>query len=196
MSRGDADPSGASSFTPSTLEARDTSAVKKTTKKLSSASSPPAPYMLLVVMESVHLVCALPLCILLLLLQLPPPAGAQVPSCLEVRTVFQSLHPGSKWVPEAPVSGQCPPPVFVHQVSAGSSRFQHRSTSGPPLCPQSLSDETSSSMLMRSKPACPEVRCSLSLMFMIELINPTSQTPDVLVDTVCPLTCHQLIEAL
>ncbi|XP_074504033.1 glypican-3 [Sebastes fasciatus] len=31
--------------------------------------------------------------------------GGQVPTCQEVRTVFQSLHPGSKWVPETPVSG-------------------------------------------------------------------------------------------
>nr|XP_020451206.1 glypican-3-like [Monopterus albus] len=31
--------------------------------------------------------------------------GGQVPNCQDVRTVFQSLHPGSKWVPETPVSG-------------------------------------------------------------------------------------------
>ncbi|XP_034546228.1 glypican-3-like [Notolabrus celidotus] len=31
--------------------------------------------------------------------------GGQVPNCQEVRTVFHSLHPGSKWVPENPVSG-------------------------------------------------------------------------------------------
>ncbi|XP_068570399.1 glypican-3 [Cebidichthys violaceus] len=38
-------------------------------------------------------------------LQLFPLPGGQVPTCQEVRTVFQSLHPGSKWVPETPVSG-------------------------------------------------------------------------------------------
>uniref|UniRef100_A0A3B4YL97 Glypican-3 n=1 Tax=Seriola lalandi dorsalis TaxID=1841481 RepID=A0A3B4YL97_SERLL len=37
-------------------------------------------------------------------LQLFPLPGGQVPNCQEVRTVFQSLHPGSKWVPETPVS--------------------------------------------------------------------------------------------
>uniref|UniRef100_A0A1A7YX10 Glypican-3 n=1 Tax=Iconisemion striatum TaxID=60296 RepID=A0A1A7YX10_9TELE len=39
------------------------------------------------------------------LLQLFPLPGGQVPNCQEVRTVFHSLHPGSKWVPENPVSG-------------------------------------------------------------------------------------------
>nr|XP_015805900.2 glypican-3 isoform X1 [Nothobranchius furzeri] len=45
---------------------------------------------------------ALSLCALLQLFPLP---GGQVPNCQEVRTVFHSLHPGSKWVPENPVSG-------------------------------------------------------------------------------------------
>ncbi|XP_033976996.1 glypican-3 [Trematomus bernacchii] len=49
---------------------------------------------------SVH--SALFLCAFLQLFPLP---GGQVPSCQEVRTVFQSLHPSSKWVPETPVSG-------------------------------------------------------------------------------------------
>ncbi|XP_077388858.1 glypican-3 isoform X2 [Festucalex cinctus] len=31
--------------------------------------------------------------------------GGQAPNCQEVRAVFQSLHPGSKWVPETAVSG-------------------------------------------------------------------------------------------
>ncbi|TNN51837.1 Glypican-3 [Liparis tanakae] len=44
---------------------------------------------------------ALFLCASLQLFSLP---SAQVPTCQEVRTVFQSLHPGSKWVPETPVS--------------------------------------------------------------------------------------------
>ncbi|XP_029368808.1 glypican-3 [Echeneis naucrates] len=39
------------------------------------------------------------------LLQLFPLPGGQVPNCQEARTGFQSLHPGSKWVPESPVSG-------------------------------------------------------------------------------------------
>ncbi|XP_041846992.1 glypican-3 [Melanotaenia boesemani] len=38
-------------------------------------------------------------------LQLFPLPGGQVPDCQEVRAVFHSLHPGSKWVPETPVSG-------------------------------------------------------------------------------------------
>ncbi|XP_072252298.1 glypican-3 [Leuresthes tenuis] len=38
-------------------------------------------------------------------LQLFPLPGGQVPNCQEVRAVFHSLHPGSKWVPETPVSG-------------------------------------------------------------------------------------------
>ncbi|KAM4555301.1 glypican-3 isoform 2-T2 [Odontesthes bonariensis] len=37
--------------------------------------------------------------------QLFPLPGGQVPNCQEVRAVFHSLHPGSKWVPETPVSG-------------------------------------------------------------------------------------------
>ncbi|XP_026186362.1 glypican-3 [Mastacembelus armatus] len=45
---------------------------------------------------------ALFLCTFLQLFSLP---GGQVPNCQEVRAVFQSLHPGSKWVPESPVSG-------------------------------------------------------------------------------------------
>uniref|UniRef100_A0A3B5B9T4 Glypican-3 n=1 Tax=Stegastes partitus TaxID=144197 RepID=A0A3B5B9T4_9TELE len=45
---------------------------------------------------------ALFVCAFLQLFSLP---GGQVPNCQEVRTVFQSLHPGSKWVPETPVSG-------------------------------------------------------------------------------------------
>uniref|UniRef100_A0A672HD45 Glypican-3 n=1 Tax=Salarias fasciatus TaxID=181472 RepID=A0A672HD45_SALFA len=44
---------------------------------------------------------ALFLCAFLQLFRLP---GGQVPNCQEVRAVFQSLHPGSKWVPETPVS--------------------------------------------------------------------------------------------
>uniref|UniRef100_A0A3Q4IAI6 Glypican-3 n=1 Tax=Neolamprologus brichardi TaxID=32507 RepID=A0A3Q4IAI6_NEOBR len=45
---------------------------------------------------------ALFLCAFLQLFSLP---GGHVPNCQEVRAVFQSLHPGSKWVPETPVSG-------------------------------------------------------------------------------------------
>ncbi|KAM9377228.1 glypican-3 [Pholidichthys leucotaenia] len=45
---------------------------------------------------------ALFLCAFLQLFLLP---GGHVPDCQEVRTVFQSLHPGSKWVPESPVTG-------------------------------------------------------------------------------------------
>ncbi|KAK6473734.1 glypican-3-like isoform X1 [Huso huso] len=42
--------------------------------------------------------------LLLGLLQLAQSSG-QVPSCLEVRSSFQLLHPGVKWAPEKPVSG-------------------------------------------------------------------------------------------
>ncbi|XP_034037564.1 glypican-3 [Thalassophryne amazonica] len=47
---------------------------------------------------------ALSLCAFLQLFSLH---GGQVsvPNCQEVRTLFHSLHPGSKWVPESPVSG-------------------------------------------------------------------------------------------
>lgn len=47
---------------------------------------------------------ALFLCAFLQLFSLP---DGQVPNCQEVRAVFHSLHPGSKWVPENPVSGKC-----------------------------------------------------------------------------------------
>ncbi|RXM97827.1 hypothetical protein EOD39_13946 [Acipenser ruthenus] len=49
--------------------------------------------------------------LLLGLLQLAQSSG-QVPSCLEVRSSFQLLHPGVKWAPEKPVSGV--PPQGVH----------------------------------------------------------------------------------
>lgn len=39
-------------------------------------------------------------------LQLCSPLGGQVPNCQEVRTAFHSVHPGSKLVPESPVSGK------------------------------------------------------------------------------------------
>ncbi|XP_060904834.1 glypican-3 [Labrus mixtus] len=45
---------------------------------------------------------ALSLCAFLQLFSL---LGGQMPNCQEVRTVFHSLHPGSKLVPENPVSG-------------------------------------------------------------------------------------------
>ncbi|MED6268116.1 hypothetical protein CHARACLAT_018913 [Characodon lateralis] len=38
------------------------------------------------------------------LFQLFPVPGGQAPNCQEVRTAFHALHPGSKWVPENPVS--------------------------------------------------------------------------------------------
>ena len=52
---------------------------------------------------SVHVV--LSLCVLVQLFALP---GGQVsvPNCHEVRAAFQAVHPGSKWVPESPVSGK------------------------------------------------------------------------------------------
>ncbi|XP_056133239.1 glypican-3 [Lampris incognitus] len=55
-------------------------------------------------MESLPVCCALFLCAFFQLFPLP---GGQVPmpNCHEVRTAFQSLHPGAKWVPETPVSG-------------------------------------------------------------------------------------------
>lgn len=43
------------------------------------------------------------------LLQLCSLIGGQVPNCQEVRTAFHSVHPGSKLVPETPVSGKAPP---------------------------------------------------------------------------------------
>lgn len=42
-------------------------------------------------------------------LQLCSLLGGQVPSCQEVRTAFHSVHPGSKLVPETPVSGKALP---------------------------------------------------------------------------------------
>lgn len=57
------------------------------------------------VLSSLH--CALFVCAFFQLFPLP---GGQVPNCQEVRTMFQALHPGSKWVPESPVSGKCPHP--------------------------------------------------------------------------------------
>ncbi|XP_035505641.2 glypican-3 [Scophthalmus maximus] len=58
-------------------------------------------------------------------LQLFPLLGGQVPNCQEVRTVFQSLHPGSKWVPESPVSG---------------SDLQVCQTKGPTCCSKKMEE--------------------------------------------------------
>ncbi|XP_056238304.1 glypican-3 isoform X1 [Seriola aureovittata] len=58
-------------------------------------------------------------------LQLFPLPGGQVPNCQEVRTVFQSLHPGSKWVPETPVSG---------------SDLQVCQTKGPTCCSKKMEE--------------------------------------------------------
>ncbi|KAM8847952.1 glypican-3 isoform 2-T2 [Synchiropus picturatus] len=53
-------------------------------------------------MESRHVQGALVLCVFTQLwLQL----GGQVPDCQQVRAAFHSLHPGSKWLPEAPLPG-------------------------------------------------------------------------------------------
>ncbi|TWW55826.1 Glypican-3 GTR2-2 [Takifugu flavidus] len=52
---------------------------------------------------------ALLLCVFLQLCSL---LGGQVPNCQEVRTAFHSVHPGSKLVPESPVSG-VPPLCWV-----------------------------------------------------------------------------------
>ncbi|XP_053285009.1 glypican-3 [Pleuronectes platessa] len=65
---------------------------------------------------------ALFLCAFLQLFSLP---GGQVPNCQEVRTVFQSLHPGSKWVPETPVSG---------------SDLQVCQTKGPTCCSKKMEE--------------------------------------------------------
>ncbi|XP_039976153.1 glypican-3 [Xiphias gladius] len=70
--------------------------------------------------SSVH--GALFLCAFLQLFALP---GGQVPNCQEVRTVFQSLHPGSKWVPETPVSG---------------SDLQVCQTKGPTCCSKKMEE--------------------------------------------------------
>ncbi|CAL1614118.1 unnamed protein product [Knipowitschia caucasica] len=44
------------------------------------------------------------LCTLVLVLSVPG-GGGHVQNCQEVRAVFHTFHPGSKWVPENPVSG-------------------------------------------------------------------------------------------
>ncbi|XP_060935854.1 glypican-3 [Limanda limanda] len=58
-------------------------------------------------------------------LQLFPLPGGQVQNCQEVRSVFQSLHPGSKWVPETPVSG---------------SDLQVCQTKGPTCCSKKMEE--------------------------------------------------------
>lgn len=60
----------------------------------------------------------LPLVLLCAFLALLPLSSAQSLSCQEVRTVFQSLHPGSKWVPENPVSGNQPQLLSSTRVGA------------------------------------------------------------------------------
>uniref|UniRef100_A0A8C7YXM2 Glypican-3 n=1 Tax=Oryzias sinensis TaxID=183150 RepID=A0A8C7YXM2_9TELE len=60
-----------------------------------------------------------------LVLQLFPLPGGQVPNCQEVRAVFHSLHPGSKWVPETPVSG---------------ADLQICQTKGPTCCSKKMED--------------------------------------------------------
>ncbi|KAG7278078.1 hypothetical protein CRUP_029023 [Coryphaenoides rupestris] len=48
---------------------------------------------------------ALFLCVFAQLLHLPGGQLPALPDCHEVRAAFHTLHPGSKWVPETPVSG-------------------------------------------------------------------------------------------
>lgn len=43
--------------------------------------------------------------------------STQVPDCQEVRSSFQLLHPGMKWAPESPVSGN---PPFFNRLSRAS----------------------------------------------------------------------------
>lgn len=103
--RKDADPSqaGSCSFTSSaqtlapsvTFSALNFTAASSTLSALVECCCPSA-------MASSPVHSALFLCAFLQLFSLP---GGHVPNCQEVRTVFQSLHPGSKWVPETPVSG-------------------------------------------------------------------------------------------
>nr|XP_043895381.1 glypican-3 [Solea senegalensis] len=65
---------------------------------------------------------ALFLCAFLQLFSLP---CGQVLNCQEVRTMFQTLHPGSKWVPETPVSG---------------SDLQVCQTKGPTCCSKKMEE--------------------------------------------------------
>ncbi|XP_068181727.1 glypican-3 isoform X2 [Antennarius striatus] len=66
---------------------------------------------------------ALFLCAFLQLFSLP---GGQVPNCQEVRTVFHSLHPGSKWVPENPVSGSDLQVCQTKGLSCCSKKMEER----------------------------------------------------------------------
>ncbi|KAK1904165.1 Glypican-3 [Dissostichus eleginoides] len=95
---------------------------------------------------SVH--SALFLCAFLQLFPLP---GGQVPSCQEVRTVFQSLHPSSKWVPETPVSDGVPLNPDGSEERAGSkpklfparlpgADLQVCQTKGPTCCSKKMEE--------------------------------------------------------
>ncbi|XP_061691926.1 glypican-3 isoform X3 [Syngnathoides biaculeatus] len=57
--------------------------------------------------------------------RLLPGIGAQAPNCQEIRAVFQTLHPGSKWVPETAVSG---------------SDLQVCQTKGPACCSKKMEE--------------------------------------------------------
>ncbi|XP_067104397.1 glypican-3 [Osmerus mordax] len=63
----------------------------------------------------------------LLYLLSPVPGGqVAVPSCHEVRASFQSLHPGSKWAPETPVSGADLQVCQPRGLSCCSKRMEER----------------------------------------------------------------------
>lgn len=62
-----------------------------------------------VAMSGVNLLGSLVLCALFL--PLSEPSG-QLLKCHEVRSSFQTLHPGTKWAPETPVSGT---PVMLNR---------------------------------------------------------------------------------
>ncbi|KAM4621426.1 glypican-3 [Polymixia lowei] len=68
---------------------------------------------------------ALFLCAFFQLFSLP---GGQlhVPNCHEVRATFQSLHPGSKWVPETPVSGADLQVCLTKGTTCCSRRMEER----------------------------------------------------------------------
>ncbi|KAI4818953.1 hypothetical protein KUCAC02_004240, partial [Chaenocephalus aceratus] len=112
---------------------------------------------------SVH--SALFLCAFLQLFPLP---GGQVPSCQEVRTVFQSLHPSSKWVPETPVSvptarayerGFTLSPVMITSFirvycSKSSTLFSSSCSAHPHSCPSDFLPGADLQVCQTKGPTC------------------------------------------
>ncbi|MGH0188094.1 UNVERIFIED_CONTAM: hypothetical protein FKN15_027871 [Acipenser sinensis] len=104
--------------------------------------------------------------LLLGLLQLAQSSG-QVPSCLEVRSSFQLLHPGVKWAPEKPVSGSdlqvCLPKGPTCCTRRMEERYQAAAKQSMELSMQASSTELKSLIIQNAALFQGRTLCTLPL---------------------------------